>query len=72
MSYPAIVYEREFVDMSHADNAPYRHMKRYKVTIIDRDPDSPYPDKVANLPRCSFSRHFKADNLNHDTYSLYY
>lgn len=72
MNYPAIIYERDFAEVSHADNAPYRHKKRYQVTIIDRDPDSPYPDAVANLPMCTFSRHFKADNLNHDIYSLYY
>lgn len=72
MVYPAIVYERDFLDTQHADNAPYRQKKRYQVTIIDRDPDSPYPDKVAELPLCTFVRHFKADNLNHDIYSLYF
>jgi hypothetical protein len=72
MVYPAIVYERDFASIVRADNALYRHMKRYQVTIIDRDPDSPFPDKVAALPMCTFVRHFKADNLNHDIYSLYY
>lgn len=72
MVYPAIVYERDFLDTQHADNAPYRQKKRYQVTIIDRDPDSPYPDAVAKLPLCTFVRHFKADNLNHDIYSLYF
>lgn len=72
MEYPAIVYERDSVSLQHADNLPYRHKKRYQVTVIDRDPDSPYPDKVALMPMCSFQRHYKANNLNHDIYSLYY
>jgi len=72
MEYPAIVYERDAVLTQHADNAPYRQTKRYQVTIIDRDPDSLIVDKVAALPLCAFVRHFKADSLNHDIYSLYF
>jgi len=72
MSYPCIVYTRDALDTIHADNAPYRHEKRYQVTIMDQNPDSAIPDAVANLPKCSFDRHFTADNLNHDVYNLYF
>lgn len=72
MSYPAIVYARDSQDTSFADNKPYRSAKRYSVTIIDKNPDSEIPDKVANLPMSSFARHFVADNLNHDAYSVYF
>jgi hypothetical protein len=47
-------------------------MKRYQVTIIDRDPDSGIPEVVAGLPTSTFSRHFTVDNLNHDVYTLYF
>lgn len=72
MNYPAIVYQRDNVDSLFAGNRPYRHTKRYEVTIIDRDPDSTIPGRVAALPLSSFSRHFVVDNLNHDVYSLYF
>lgn len=72
MNYPAFVYARDDVDTTFADNRPYRHTKRYTVTYIDRNPDSSIPDKVAALPLCSFSRHFVADGLNHDVYTLYF
>jgi len=46
--------------------------KRYKVTVIDPDPDSLIPDKVASLPSAVFNRFFAANNLNHDVYNLYF
>lgn len=72
MNYPAIVYERIDVDAKFADNILYLHKKKYKVTIIDRDPDSLIPDILAKVTLCSFDRHFTTSNLNHDVYNLYY
>lgn len=72
MQYPCIVYNRDLAETEFADNFPYRRTKRYQVTIIDQDPDSPIPDKVAELPMCLFERHFTADNLHHDVYNLYF
>lgn len=72
MSYPCIVYERDMAETQHADNAPYRRTKRYMVKVIDQDPDSVIPDKVALLPMCLFERHFTAGNLHHDVFNLYF
>jgi hypothetical protein len=72
MNYPCIVFNLDYADNKFADNLPYRHTKRYMVTVIDEDPDSLIPDKVAALPMSTFSRHFATDNLNHDIYSLYF
>ena len=72
MVYPAIVYARDYGQTQFASNLPYRYMNRYQVTVIDRNPDSLMPKKVAMLPMCSFSRHFASDELNHDVFSLYY
>lgn len=72
MEYPAIVYKRQNADTEFAGNAPYKYMKRYQVTVIDRNPDSSVPDKVAALPTCVFDRHFVANNLNHDVFNLYF
>lgn len=72
MDYPCIVYQRDSLDTIFADNNPYRRTKRYQVTVIDQDPDSTIPDLVAALPFSTFSRHFNADKLNHDVYTLYF
>jgi hypothetical protein len=72
MVYPCIVYSRDWVMTNFADDKPYKHRKRYQVTVIDRDPDSEIPAKIAALPLCVFDRFYTADNLNHDVYKLFF
>lgn len=72
MQFPCIVYKRSGFGIDHADNAPYSLKKRYTVTVIDRNPDSDIPDKVAKLPSISYDRNFVADNLNHDVFTLFF
>jgi hypothetical protein len=72
MHYPAIVYNRDYQQVLHADNRPYSLRIRYQVTVIDRDPDSLIPDKIAMLPLTTYVRHFTADSLNHDIYDVYF
>jgi hypothetical protein len=72
MVYPCIVYRRDYELTNHADDLPYKRMKRYIVTVIDRDPDSAIPDKIAGLPLCVYDRFYTADNLNHDVYKLFF
>jgi len=70
--YPCIIYSRDSADTKFADDVPYSFTQRYQVTVIDRDPDSAIPAKVAALPRTSYNRFFAAENLNHDVFSLYF
>ena len=72
LQYPCIVYSRDNADTKFANDRPYNFTQRYQVTVIDRNPDSVIPSKVAVLPQCSFSRFFTADNLNHDVFNLYF
>jgi hypothetical protein len=72
MEYPCIVYSRDYQFIDYADDKPYVHMKRYQVTVIDRDPDSAIPDKLSHLPLCVYDRFYTADNLNHDVYKLFF
>lgn len=72
LRYPCIMYELNSGDTQFADNLPYIYTKRYQVTVIDQNPDSEIPDKVAQLPACTFSRYFRADNLNHYVFNLYF
>lgn len=72
VEYPCIVYKRDFAETKFADNVPYNHKLRYMVTVIDRDPDSDIPGKVAALPMSIYNRFFTADGLNHDVYNVFF
>lgn len=72
MNYPCIVYNRDDADTKFANNNPYSYQKRYQVIVVDRDPNSATPDKIAQLPMCTFNRFYTADNLNHDVFNLYF
>ena len=58
MAYPCIVYRRDYELSRFADDTPYKHDKRYLVTVIDRNPDSGIPDKIAENCRNAFSIDF--------------
>lgn len=72
MKYPAIVYSRNDISNSYADNQVYMQSLEYQVIVIDKDPDSEIVTKVSTLPLCSYDRHYVADNLNHDVFTIYY
>lgn len=72
MTYPAIVYNRDNLANSFADNIPYSGTYRYQVTLIDPDPDSPLLDELKKLPMMRFVRHFTSANLNHDIFNVYF
>jgi len=72
MAFPCIVYHPDNMDTQFAGNVPYSVTQRYQVTVIDKNPDSLIPMKVAHLPRCLYNRFFTADNLNHSVFNLYF
>lgn len=72
MHYPAIVYSRNNITNSYANNNVYQQKVAYSVTVIDKNPDSNIVEAVSNLPLCRFNRHYTADGLNHDVFTLYF
>lgn len=72
MEYPCVVYSRDNIDATFADNDVYKLDYRYQLILIDRDPDSQFVEQVAQLPQCRFVRHYNADNLSHDVFRIYY
>lgn len=72
MSYPAIRYELDDMPSRHADNGVYLLHHRYRVTLLCKDPDNAFKEKLALLPRCRFERHYRSDNLNHYVFTIYY
>lgn len=72
IKYPCIIYERSSNDVRFADDNPYSTKRRYTLTVIDKNPDSEIPDKIASLPMCRSNRMFTNDNLNHYVFDIYY
>lgn len=72
MQYDAIRYSRKKIDNRFANNNVYKQDNAYEVIVIYRNPDSDIPIKISKLPMCSHDRHYVADNLHHDVFTLYY
>jgi hypothetical protein len=72
MQYPAIIYRRDDDSVDHAGNKPYSRRIRYEVMVIDANPDSLIPEKIAGLPLCRFDRFYTAQKLNHDVFKLFF
>lgn len=72
LKYPCIIYKRDSADTKFADDIPYNHTVRYMITVIDPNPDSDLPGKIASIPKSLFNRFYTADNLNHDVFNVYF
>lgn len=72
LKYPCIIYKLGTIDTTFASNKPYSHGKKYTLTLIDKNPDTPIIDSLKFLPSCTFDRYYIADNLNHYIFNLYY
>lgn len=69
MVYPCIVYKRDSEEIQAADNLAYNKKTRYLLTVMDYDPDG-LRELVSQIPGVRFVRHYSADNLNHDIFSI--
>lgn len=72
MKYPCIIYTREKILPTWANDKAYLLDNRYQVTVVHADPDSDIPNKIAALPLCIHDRFYVADNLNHNVFTLFF
>lgn len=72
MRYPAIRYNRKDIDTKYANNKIYSSMTAYEIILMDTNPDSVFIQKIMELPFCSYDRHYAAENLNHEVFTLYF
>lgn len=72
MKFPAIKYSRKKINNTYADDLVYKQKRAYTVIVIDYAADSPIVDSVSNLPECTHERFYKANNLNHDVFTIYW
>lgn len=72
--YPCIIYERSGINAPYADNDNYYYLFEYDVMYISQNPDT--NDFIMRMLKefrhCRYERHFVSDNLNHETFVLYY
>lgn len=71
IKYPAIIYSRRNIENVFAGDTIYIQRPSYDVVLIDKSPDSPYVQKLMQLPYCRYDRHYVSDNLHHDTFTIY-
>lgn len=72
MQYDAIRYAKQNIRKDYADDVAYSMRDMYELTVIAKLPDHPVIKKLLALPYCSYSRHYIAENLNHDVLTIYY
>ena len=71
LKYPCIIYEKSRISQVYADNVTYLKHKEYSMTLIYREADSTLPDDILDsFQLISFDRHYKADNLYHDVFTI--
>lgn len=72
MHYPCIRYSRSHIDARFADNKPYLKHKRYELILIYEDADDDLPERLMDEITVSHDRHYVADNLHHDVFTMYF
>lgn len=71
LKYPCIIYEKSRIQQVYADNISYLKHKEYSLTLIYREADSTLSDDLLDsFELISFDRHYKADNMYHDVFTI--
>ena len=65
-------YTEEAINSTYANDSKYLNKTRYNIIVISKLPDNPVIEELMKLPYCSYDRHYVADNLHHDTLTLYF
>ena len=72
MAYPAIVYQLEDIVNAFANNNVYGSRRKYIVTLIDPNPDSPFIKPLGEMSTCRFMRFYVSEGLNHYVFTMFH
>lgn len=73
MKYPCIVYFKDTVATSFANNKLYKYKQGYTVTYIDEDPDSEIPFNIIKTFEYSrINSFYRSEGLNHTKLTIFY
>ena len=71
IKYPAIIYSLDNIKTGYADNEKRYMFDRYRVTLVDPNPDNEFIDKIMRLPYSEFNNHFVTSGLHHYNFTIY-
>lgn len=71
MDYPCIMYDLANISKKSANNARYITNRSYKLTVIDKDPESEICEKLLDFPSCVFQNRYKTQGLYHSIFIIY-
>lgn len=72
LKFPCIIYELGIIQNRMADNKKYHMRSKYKITLIDDDPDNSYVELLlTELPRLQMINSFKTEGYYHYIFELY-
>lgn len=72
INYPCIVYNRSTDYINRANNSLYMKEKMYRVTVMDKNPDSDIADRLQELPWAVIISRDVIDNIYQTTLNLYF
>lgn len=73
MQYPCIIYSIDRIQTMRADNKAYVNTRAYQVISITLNPDTDIiEDMLESFDHCYYERRYKADNLIHDVFTIYF
>lgn len=73
MVYPCIIYNKSRNDTKLANDTTYLRTQGYKLTLIEKTPDSPIADAIdEHFQHVSIDQYYTVNNLNHTTLNLFY
>lgn len=71
LKYPCIIYSLNDVNTLKANDKKYKLTRSYQITLICKDPDNEYIDKILSLPYTDMDRMYTVDNLYHYVFTHY-
>ena len=72
MDYPCVTYSLDGMKILRADSINYKKFYRYRVVLMDWDPDTELVDKLVDIPYfSSMGQHYTNNNLHHWTFTFY-
>lgn len=72
LKYPCIIYHKSAMDIRHANNYPYLKGDVYTINVLDKDPESSFPDLISDMPMCSFERNYRDEYINYWVFRLHF
>jgi len=72
MTFPAIRYTKSVKKNTQADNRVYSQQQFYDIIVIEHDPEKPLADLVSKFPGVQCGTSYKANNLYHEPFTIYY